>query len=232
MNYSELRARARENLHGQWGVSIGVAALSSLLGGLMWGSSFLPEVQYTIPLESLQALSDYLEEGIRWGDFGISFKGGVFGLAAFLLGGVLQLGYATFLLKQHDRQENEFNDLFSQFHRFGQGFAQNFLRGLYTFLWTLLFVIPGIIAALRYAMTPYIMAEYPDMSVGEAIDRSKELMDGHKWELFVLRLTFIGWDFLAGISLNIGNLWLNPYKNAAKAAFYRQISRPQRRYMD
>ncbi len=228
MNSSHIRARAKDNLRGNWGLSIGIAALAALLGGVMLGHSFLPEVKYTIPLDSLQQLSDYFEEGIHWGDFGISFKGGLFGLAAFLLGGVLQLGYAGFLLKQYDRQEPEFNDLFSQFHRFGQGFAQRFLRDLYTFLWGLLFVIPGVIADLRYAMTPYIMAEYPELTAGEAIDRSKVMMDGHKWELFVLRLTFIGWDLLAAISLNIGNLWLNPYKNAAEAVFYREITKPSR----
>ncbi len=231
MNYSDIRARARENLSGRWGVSIGVAAMAALLGGLMLGSSFLPDIRYTFPRGFLRNSILALEEGIRWGDFGISFKGGIFGLAAFLLGGALQLGYAGFLLKQHDGQPCEFNDLFSQFHRFGQGFLQKFLRSLYTLLWSLLLVIPGIIADLRYAMTPYILAEYPELSAGEAIHRSKALMEGHKWELFVLRLTFIGWDLLAALSLNIGHLWLNPYKNAAEAAFYRRVSTAARTYM-
>ncbi len=236
MIYSDIRARARENMSGHWGLSIGIAALAVLLGGEMAGSTFLPEVKYTIPLTYLQnspIVSEaflrlgnlFADNPIRLGSLTITFNGGIFGLAAFLLGGVLQLGYATFLLKQYDHQQTEFNDLFSQFHRFGQGFAQMFLRGLYSFLWTLLFIIPGIIAAYRYAMTPYIMAEHPELTASEAIDRSKYLMEGHKWDLFVLRLTFLGWDFLAALSLNIGNLWLNPYKNAAEAAFYRKISR-------
>lgn len=242
MNYGNLRFKARDALSGHWGVSVGVAALAALLGGLMLGASFLPEVKYTIPLTFLEeypVFSEaflrfghlFAEEPIRFGNFSISFQGGVMGLAAFLIGGVLQLGYAGFLLKQHDRQQAEFNDLFSQFHRFGQGFAQKFLRSLYTFLWALLFVIPGIVASYRYAMTPYIMAEYPELTASEAIDRSKALMDGHKGELFVLRLTFLGWDLLAAISLNIGNLWLNPYKNAAEAAFYREITKSARTYM-
>ena len=73
-------------------------------------------------------------------------------------------------------------------------------------------------------MTPFIMADHPELTASEAIDRSKELMDGHKGDLFVLDLTFIGWDLLAAITLNIGHLVLNPYKNAAHAAFYREIA--------
>ena len=71
------------------------------------------------------------------------------------------------------------------------------------------------------------MADHPELTASEAIDRSKELMDGHKGELFILHLTFIGWDLLASLTLNLGNIALNPYKNAAHAAFYRQIQAQQ-----
>ena len=83
-------------------------------------------------------------------------------------------------------------------------------------------------ADLSYAMTPFIMAEHPGLTAGEAIAASKTMMNGHKWELFVLRFTFIGWNIAAALTMNIGNLLLNPYKNAAEAAFYRQISRQHR----
>ena len=145
-----------------------------------------------------------------------------------ILGGVIQLGYAKHLLKQHDRQDTSVSDLFSEFERFGQGFAQKFLRGLYCFLWGLLFIIPGIVKSYSYAMTPFILAEHPQLTAQEAISASKDMMEGHKWELFVLRLTFIGWNIVAALTMNIGNLVLNPYKNAAEAAFYREISRQPR----
>ncbi|MBO7251862.1 MAG: DUF975 family protein [Oscillospiraceae bacterium] len=144
-------------------------------------------------------------------------------LARFIIGGAVEIGYGTFLLKQHDGMNPEFNDLFSQFYRFGTGFSQRFQRGLYVFLWSLLLVIPGIIAEYSYAMTPYILAENPEMSAGEAIANSKQMMEGHKMELFLLELSFIGWHILAALTLNIGYLWLNPYKNAAAAAFYRKL---------
>ena len=149
---------------------------------------------------------------------------GILVLVNFLIGGTIQLGYSVYLLKQYHRQETSIGDLFSQFFRFGTGFAQKFLVGLYTLLWTLLFIIPGLIKSLSYAMTPFILADNPNLTAGQAITRSRELMDGHKWELFVLDLTFIGWDILGALTCGIGSLWVTPYKNAAYAAFYRQIA--------
>ena len=219
MDTKFIRQKARDRLTGNWGLSIGVAAVACLLGGGLVGSRFLPDLENHTGDRNIYTLASSI---------GLSFKNGIFGLAAFILGGVLELGYARFLLKQHDGQQAEFNDLFSQFDRFGAGFAQQFLRNLYTALWTLLLVIPGIVASLSYAMTPFIMAEYPQLTASEAISRSKALMDGHKMDLFVLRLTFIGWDLLAALTLNIGYLALNPYKNAAEAVFYREICARQR----
>ena len=77
-------------------------------------------------------------------------------------------------------------------------------------------------------MTPFIMADHPNMTASEAIAASKDMMDGHKWDLFVLRFTFIGWNILAALTANLGNLVLNPYKNAAEAAFYRKIAKQPR----
>ena len=108
-------------------------------------------------------------------------------------------------------------------HFLYQGFAQAFLRSLYTFLWMLLLIVPGIIKAISYSMTPFILAEHPNLTASQAIDLSKQMMDGHKMDLFILDLTFIGWGLLSALTLGIGALWLNPYTNAAHAAFYRQL---------
>ena len=229
MEAKNIRSRARANLAGNWGVSIAIAVVASLLGGLITGSSFLPslDAEAAAALPFLQEIADSINQGWTIGNVTLNLRSGIFGFAAFLIGGVLQLGYADFLLKQHDGREFSFGDLFSQFDRFGTGFAQNFLRGLYVTLWSLLLIIPGIIKGLSYSMTPFILAENPNMSASEAIDASKNLMDGHKMDLFILDLTFIGWDLLASLTLNLGNIALNPYKNAAHAAFYREIQAQQ-----
>jgi len=230
MEAKTLRARARANLAGNWGVSIAIAVVASLLGGLITGSSFLPSLNAEIPVSFplLERLADTLNQGIKIGNLTFSFRSGIFGFAAFLIGGVLQLGYAGFLLKQHDGKETRFGDLFSQFDRFGTGFAQRFLRILYVTLWSLLFIIPGIIKEYSYAMTPFILADHPNLTASQAIDASKEMMEGHKMDLFILSLTFIGWDLLAALTLNLGYIALNPYQNAAYAAFYRQLQTEKR----
>lgn len=209
---------ARRNLERTWGISVGVALVAALLGGLIVGTGSninfnfnedtvrnLPPIFWTVllPLVSLA---------------------GLLGIVSFILGGTVELGYAKFLLKQYDRKQLQFSDLFSQFERFGTGFAQKFLRTLYTCLWALLLVIPGIVKGLSYAMTPFILEEHPEMTASEAIKASMKLMDGHKMDLFILGLTFIGWEILACLTMGIGFLFLNPYMNAAYAAFYRNIS--------
>lgn len=227
MDFKSIRATARQKLSGKWGISIGVAVVACLLGGMITGSDFLPDV--TAKLDEVNFSS--LDPRLLAYALGISVGVGLLGLVQFIIGGAIQLGHAQFLLKQHDGKEVAFSDLFSQFYRFGQGFAQHFLRSLYIFLWTLLLIVPGIIKAFSYAMTPFIMADHLELSASEAINQSKAMMNGHKTELFVLNLTFIGWAILCALTFNIGNIFLNPYKNAAYAVFYRQIS-GQKRYSE
>lgn len=225
MDSKILRSRARANLTGNWGLSIAVAAVTSLLGALLAGNTFLPDVQEeaVVWFPFLERIAERMNQGYKIGNVTLSLRGGIFGLAAFLIGGVLQMGYARFLLKQHDGKEVCFQDLFSMFGYFGTGFSQRFLRSLYVLLWSLLFVIPGVIKEYGYSMTPFILAEHPNLTASQAISLSEDIMDGHKAELFFLDLSFIGWSFLSALTLNLGNIALNPYKNAARAAFYRQL---------
>lgn len=225
MTYCDYRRLARENLQGNWGLSMGTAAIAWLLGGILIGTTFIPQFNFhyrgqEVTLEEWVNLTLTLIRTFR--NSTISFN--LLGLAQFIIGGVIQLGYAQYLLKQHNRANFEIQDLFTQFDRFKDGFLQKFLRSLYVFLWSLLFIIPGIIKSYSYSMTPFIMAENPDMTASEAIEASKQLMDGHKSDLFILNLTFIGWDLLAALTLNIGHIALNPYKNAAHAAFYKDLT--------
>ena len=221
MTSSELRRIARENLSGNWGISVGVALVAAILGGSIAGCG--SNVNFSINEYTIRNLPP-----IFWTVLlPLVSCAGLLGLTALILGGVVELGYAKFLLKQHDKKELRFADLFSQFDRFGTGFAQQFLRTLYTCLWTLLFIIPGIVKGLSYAMTPFILEEHPEMTASQAIKASMQLMDGHKMDLFILGLSFIGWSLLACLTMGIGFLFLNPYMNAAYAAFYRDISRKQ-----
>lgn len=220
MTHSDIRARARENLRGHWGVSVAAAFVAAIFGALLVSSGNTLEIVERFSEEAPPRMAAVLAL--------MASAVSAFSLVELILGGVVQLGYSRFLLNQHDGEEYTVKDLFSQFDRFSVGFLQAFLRGLFVILWSLLLIIPGIVKSFSYAMTPFILTDHPELTAKEAIRRSQEMMNGHKGELFVLGLTFIGWEFLNAFTLGIGSFWLNPYKNAAYAAFYRQLqTQPQ-----
>ena len=111
-------------------------------------------------------------------------------------------------------------DSFSGFDDFWSAFKVNFLVGLYTFLWSLLFVIPGIVKSFSYSMSMYILAENKGKSAHECIEESKKMTDGHKMELFVLGLSFIGWALLGCITCGIVYIWAVPYMQATYTNAY------------
>lgn len=90
-------------------------------------------------------------------------------------------------------------------------------------------VIAGVIASYSYAMTGYILAEHPELTASEAIARSKEMTSGNRFRLFCPHLSFIGWAILCAFTFGIGNLWLTPYRQAAAAAFYREVYGTERK---
>lgn len=111
------------------------------------------------------------------------------------------------------------------FWAFGEGRYLNvvktmFLRALFVNLWSLLLIIPGIIKAYQYYMVPYILSENPDMNYKEVLQLSKEMMAGHKWNTFVLELSFLGWQLLGVMLCGIGVLFVHPYVEATFAELY------------
>ena len=114
-------------------------------------------------------------------------------------------------------------DAFCGFNDFWSAFKVQFFMSLFTGLWSLLFVIPGIIKGISYSQAMYIVAENPGMSALEAINKSKRMMHGHKMEYFVLGLSFIGWSLLASLTFGILYIWLFPYMNATYVNFYNAL---------
>lgn len=114
-------------------------------------------------------------------------------------------------------------DAFSGFDDFWSAFKVTFLVGLYTFLWSLLFVIPGIVKGISYSMAMYVLAENKGMSATECINASKEMTNGHKMDLFVLSLSFIGWMILGSITLGIAYIWITPYMQATFTNAYNSL---------
>lgn len=101
------------------------------------------------------------------------------------------------------------------------------LMTLYTYLWFLLLIIPGIIKSFSYAMTPYILRDYPELSYNAAIEKSMAMMKGYKMKLFLLYLSFIGWALLCILTLGIGYFFLMPYMYTSISAFYEDLKEQQ-----
>lgn len=145
---------------------------------------------------------------------------------------VIKVGGAYFHLHCRKANEEDVPSCKDVFWGFGNGHYGNtvkiiFLRNLFVSLWSLLFIIPGIIKAYQYAMVEYVVSENPSIGYREALDNSRDMMKGNKWKLFVLDLSFILWDLLNALTLGIlGVFWLNPYKQHTHAAFYAAI-KPQ-----
>lgn len=150
----------------------------------------------------------------------------VYGLAMFIVGGAVELGYDLYFLELYRSAETpRFETLFARFTIFARALGLRALMWIKTLLWTLLLIVPGIIASLRYAMAPFLVAEYPEIAASEAIERSKQLMVGNKWRLFCLRFSFIGWYLLSAlVPFGAGPVFLSPYTKAADTAFYLELT--------
>lgn len=114
-------------------------------------------------------------------------------------------------------------DAFCGFDDFWSAFKLNFLSGLFTFLWSLLFIIPGIVKSYSYSMAMYILAENKGKPALECISESKAMTNGHKMDLFVLGLSFIGWILLGYITFGIGYIWILPYVQATYTNAYHSL---------
>lgn len=132
-------------------------------------------------------------------------------------------GFAIVMLNVFRGDEVNIGGLFDGFSDFGRIVGTKLLQTIYTFLWTLLLVIPGIVKSYSYAMTDYILKDYPELSNNAAIEKSMAMMDGYKMKLFLLDLSFIGWAILCIFTFGIGLLFLQPYIQAAHAAFYEDL---------
>lgn len=101
------------------------------------------------------------------------------------------------------------------------------LMTIYIVLWALLLIIPGIMKAIAYSQSYFILKDHPEYSIKETMIASKKMMNGYKWKYFLLQLSFIGWGILCLFTLGIGLLWLIPYMTASMAAFYQELSKIQ-----
>lgn len=144
-------------------------------------------------------------------------------VGTFIVAPVFSLSLCMIYLKLTEKEQITVGNSFDGFSATGKAAWLNILITFFTFLWSCLFVIPGIIKSYSYALAYYILADNPELTAREALNQSKEMMNGHKMELFVLHLSFIGWGFLVGFTFGIAGIYVLPYMNATVANFYKSL---------
>ena len=240
----DFRSIARDTLAGKWKNAVLVGLVASLLGAVDGaGLDLNIDIDAGNAKASLELAGQtvFTTGGSLNSDIGAFLAGGaiyfmiaalVTGIALFVLGSIIGVGYRKYNLNLVDKQEAGFDNLFAYFSYWKNAFKTKLLKTIYEILWTMLFIIPGIIASYSYAMTDYILAENPELTAKEAIEKSKDMMEGNRWRLFCLEISFIGWGILSLLTLGIGSLWLTPYMEASMAAFYREVSGTEKQCFD
>lgn len=198
----DLKSRAKDQLRGRWVISI-VALLI-----------------YSIITSGMLTLSE------RAGNVGQDGLEMSLNIISLIFSGVITLGTYRFLLNLTTGvKEPELKDLFSGFNIFFKTLGLHLLGVICIAVGFLLLIIPGIIVALMFSQAYYILAEDDSKSITQCLSESTDMMKGYKMDYFILTLSFLGWMFLAILTLGIGFLWLNPYMEVTFTNFYLELKK-------
>ena len=193
---SELKQNAKMQLKGNLWLSIAVLVVYQLV-------SYVPNL--------LGMLSES------------AFFLGIISIITVALTGVLSIGVCRFFINLTGDSNSQFSDLWYGFKNILKACGVALLVGVIVFLGSLFFVVPGIILAYMYSQVYYVMAQNPELSVIDVLKESARIMKGHKFELFVLQLSFLGWMILSGLTFGIVGFYVIPYYNATLANYYLSI---------
>lgn len=207
MTRAELKANAKKSLRGQYGNSIAVLVLFALISSI----PLLIPILFENSSEETQSIVMMVS-----------------GLLSLLISALFSLGSVSFFLKVARGKKPSWEELFSKTSLWVTCLVAMIMMSIFTSLWTLLLIIPGIIASYRYRLTPYVIVDHPKIGGLEAITKSKELMRGHKMDLFVLDLSFIGWNILACLTFGLLYFWLAPYMSTTYAGFYNSLAKAKK----
>ena len=220
----ELRVKAWESLKSKYWMAFVVIIVTGIIASI--GNTF---VTFGKDLSEVLGMVDPAEMDSTMA-LGALFLNGVVIVSAIIgllysifVTDAITVGVSNYFIKNTDSKPS-FKDAFSGFKvKYKRNIGTLLLVGIKTVLWTILFIIPGIIKYYEYAIIPYILADDPEISSKDAFKKAKEMMKGNKWRLFKLEISFFGWFILCVLTLGIGTLFLLPYVNAANAEFYVEL---------
>lgn len=204
MNRKEIKEEAKKKLQGN-----------------LWllFKPFLIMILISIVLEGLGAsidLDSYVKNELTTGQSIIGFVGGI-------ITTIIGIGYIKYVLDFSRGKNPQLKDLFYFFKKWYVVLAISILISIFTFLWTLLLIIPGIVAAISYSMAFFVFIDDENIDPPKAIKRSKELMNGYKADYFVFCLSFIGWGLLVAITAGIALIYVAPYTQVATCIYYDKL---------
>lgn len=216
-----------------WSSVVASLVLYALLGGTAAANSANgSSAETTVQGQSIENAINGLTDTQQFAVFGAIATAGlaitiISLLIKIFLTNPLQVGCYHFFRNNVATTGATLNDLKEGFGDYGRVFITLFLRDLFLVLWSLLFFIPGIVKSYSYRLVPYLLKDHPELSATEAITRSRQMMNGHKWQAFTLDLSFIGWYLLGILTLGAVTIfWANPYHDNAAAAFYLDLEYP------
>lgn len=192
-----LKENAKNQLKNHWGLAIGAIIVSMLI-------SLIPEILIYIDLESITIAT-------------------LVQIISLIIAGPIAIGQCKLFINLSNKDNPKFSDVWFGFRNILKALGVTLLVGIAVSIGTILFIIPGIIVSFMYSQVYYIMAQHPEMSVIEILKESSKIMKGHKMELFILELSFIGWIILTAITFGILGLYVLPYYSATLSNFYLTI---------
>ena len=209
----EIKAIGKEQFKSNyWNCVLTLLLVTAVLGVLSWFSG---------GQEVVRAING------EQGQMTVTVRANVGSLLSVLLAGPLTIGLNFFFVRnvQNLREDLTVTTPFTEaFQNYPRKLGGSLWMGLFVFLWGLLLVIPGIIKCISYAMTPYILADCPNVKAKDALKLSMRMMKGHKWEYFVLGLSFIGWVLLSVLTMGILlAFYTDPYMHSSFATYYLEI---------
>lgn len=221
LNSKELRAKAWNALKGKYWTAFAVSLVTVLVLGLSGNI--------------VQTINEMNNSGITMDEnmvsvvvnFGINLASAATIMAmltVIFIEGPVKLGEARYYVL-NTQGTPEFKELFAAFNKedYMNVVLVQMIKSLKIYGWSMLFLIPGIVKSYEYAAIPYILAENPQTSLNDAFAQSKAMMNGNKFRLFKLHLSFIGWQLLAMMTMGVGYFFLRPYMKAAEAEFMAQL---------
>ena len=224
----ELRAKAWNSLKGKyWKAFLVVLVLGALVSigtGLVTYAQSMTEIVDAVDPSQMDSTMKLGAMVITVAALAVSIAGL---LISIFVGNAATVGLSHYFIKNTESKPS-FADAFSGFKvKYRRNVGTLLAMGIKLALWSILFVIPGIIKSYEYAIIPYILADDATISSKDAFKKAKEMMKGNKWRLFKLNFSFIGWEILCGLTLGLGTFFLLPYINAANAEFYAELKNKQ-----